>query len=175
MNISLDSIVNTIMSKGSDYLDLPSTKELKNINWESITDIFQGIGLAIIIILLSSIVLYLFKNIGLYVMAKNENEKTAFLTFVPYGFLYVLGKTVGKTKLFGIEIEYPEYLLPALLISMFLPFACVISNIIFIICLYGLLYRLYEKKSASFSTVLLILSIVFPPLIPFFIFALRNK
>lgn len=175
MNMNLNSFISNILDKGKDYLNLPSSQELKNIDWGSISKIFSTIGTAVIIILLSTIALYLFKSIGLYIMGKNENEKTSFLSFVPYGSLYVLGKLVGKTRLFGVEIEYPEYLLPVLILSMCLPFFMAISSILFILALYGLLYRLYEKKSGNFSTVLLILSILFPFFIPFFIFALRNK
>lgn len=175
MNINLNSLVSNILDKGNEYLNIPSSQEIGNIDWGGISKIFTTIGATVIIIVLSTLALYLFKSIGLYIMAKNENEKTAFLSFIPYGGMYVLGKIIGKTRLFGIQVEYPELLLPSFILAMCFPFSGILASILFLLTLYGLLYRLYEKKSGNFSTVLLILSILFPFFIPFFIFALRNK
>lgn len=175
MNLSLNTVIDGAMDKGKEMLEIPSMKEIQNLEWSGLVDILQGIGLAILGLSVICVVLYILKSIGLYKMAKNENDKTAFLAFVPYGCFYVLGKIVGKTKIFGIEIDNPEILLPLLGLGMYLPYVRLAASILFMLALYGLLYRLYEKKSTNFKTVLLILSILFPFLIPIFIFALRNK
>lgn len=175
MNINLNSIISTTLDKGKEYLNIPTSKEIGNIDWSSISKIFATIGSTIIVILLSSLILYLFKSIGLYIMAKNENEKTAFISFIPYGWTYLLGKLVGPTKIFGIQVDSPELLLPVLLVSMCFPFGGILSSVLFLLSFYALLYKLYEKKSGSFSNVLLIISILFPFFTPFFIFALKNK
>ena len=175
MNLSLNTVIDGAMDKGRELLEIPNMKEIQNLDWSGLLDIIQGIGLAILGVSIVCIVLYILKSVGLYKMAKSENDKTAFLAFVPYGCLYVLGKIIGKTKIFGIEIDKPEILLPLLGLGMYLPYMGIISSVLFILALYGLLYRLYEKKSANFSTVLLILSILFPFLIPIFIFGIRNK
>lgn len=175
MNLSLNTVIDGAMEKGKEMLDIPTMKEIQNLDWSGLLDILQGIGLAILGLSIVCIVLYILKSVGLYKMAKNENEKTAFLAFVPYGCFYVLGKIVGKTKIFGVEIDNPEVLLPLLGLGMYLPYMGIVASILFILALYGLLYRLYEKKSTNFSTVLLILSILFPFLIPIFLFGLRNK
>jgi hypothetical protein len=108
-------------------------------------------------------------------MARNRNDKYAFLAFIPYACLYTEGSIVGKTKLFGIEIEHTELVLPILLISTLFPFTCSISYFLLILSYYGILYRIYQQQVPNSAIVLIILSILFPILQPFFIFFIRNK
>lgn len=175
LNLSLNGIMSTLMTKGSEFLNLPTIKQLKNIDFSDIKGALTVIGTTLIIILFSCLVMYIFKAIGLYKIMKKEDMKYAWTAFIPYASLYALGKSVGKTKLYGIEIDYPEYVLPIILISNMFPFMCGLSTIIFVLAFFGLLYRLYQKKSPNFAVVLILLSILLPILIPFFIFAIRNK
>ena len=119
--------------------------------------------------------MYIFKAIGLYKIMKKDGMKHAWTAFIPYASFYALGKTVGKTKLYGIEIENPEFVLPIILIANMFPFMSGLTSIIFILAFFALIYRLYQKKTPNFAVVLTILSILLPILIPFFIFAIRNK
>ena len=52
----------------------------------------------LILIAFSALVLWLIRAIGLYKMAKKENDKYAFLAFVPYGGLFVMGRIIRKNK-----------------------------------------------------------------------------
>ena len=172
---ALKSIVGKAVSEGKDYLNLPSAETLKSIDWLSITSILAGLGAVLIFIILSAFTLWLLRAIGLYIMAKKKGDKFAYLAFIPYACLFVTGRIVGKTKLFGIEIDYPEYILPLLILSMFLPFTTTLASILFTLFYYGLLFRLYQEKWRGFATVATILSIFIPILQPFFIFCIRNK
>lgn len=175
VSLSLNNIVTKILTKIADVLNIPDTETLKNINWENIQEAITTIGITLIIALVFLIIMYIFKSIGLYKILKKDGCNLAWLSFVPYGCLYSIGKAVGKTKLYGIEIINPEFLLPALIISNMLPFMCGLSSILFILAFFGLIYRLYQSKTPNFAVVLTILSILLPILIPFFIFAIRKK
>lgn len=175
VSLSLNNIVTKILTKIADVLSIPDTETLKNINWENIQEAITTIGITLIIALVFLIIMYIFKSIGLYKILKKDGCNLAWLSFVPYGCLYSIGKAVGKTKLYGIEIINPEFLLPALIISNMLPFMCGLSSILFILAFFGLIYRLYQSKTPNFAVVLTILSILLPILIPFFIFAIRKK
>ena len=175
VSLSLNNIVTKILTKIADILNIPDTETLKNINWENIQEAITTIGITLIIALVFLIIMYIFKSIGLYKILKKDGCNFAWLSFVPYGCLYSIGKAVGKTKLYGIEINNPEFLLPALIISNMLPFMCGLSSILFILAFFGLIYRLYQSKTPNFAVVLTILSILLPILIPFFIFAIRKK
>ncbi|MBR5228056.1 MAG: hypothetical protein IKV94_05420 [Clostridia bacterium] len=171
----LQSITTSLIKEGSDLLNLPSMQQLKNIDWSDLKGALTIIGTTLIIILFSSIIMYIFKSIGLYKIMKKEGHNLAWISFIPYGCFYAIGKSVGKTKLYGIEIDHTEYVLPLILLSSILPFMGGLSSIIFILAFFGLLFRLYQKKSPNFAAVLTILSILVPFIIPFFIFAIRNK
>ncbi len=142
VSLSLNNIVTKILTKIADVLNIPDTETLKNINWENIQEAITTIGITLIIALVFLIIMYIFKSIGLYKILKKDGCNLAWLSFVPYGCLYSIGKAVGKTKLYGIEIINPEFLLPALIISNMLPFMCGLSSILFILAFFGLIYRL---------------------------------
>lgn len=152
-------------------LDKLNLTELSKIDISSIT---RNILYILIALLTSVIVLWLLKAIGLYTMAKRNGDKYAFLSFIPYGCLFVKGRIIKETKLFGIEISRPEFILPLLVLTMHLPFARTLSMLLLTIFYYGILYRLYQKQVPNFAIVLLILSIFIPFTQPFIIFFIRN-
>ncbi len=168
-NISLIEIINMLFKK---VLELLNITDITNINIAQITSNFISIMFISFIFIF---LIWLIKAIGLYTMAKNNSDKYAFLAFIPYGCLYTKGAIIGKTKLYGIEINNPELLLPALVISMFLPFTKCITSIIFLFFYFGILYRLYQKQVPNLAVALLIFSIIIPILQPFFIFFIRNS
>ena len=175
INMDLTSVMSSVLTKGAEFLNLPSMQQLKNIDWSDLRGALTIIGSTLIIILFSCLIMYIFKAIGLYTIMKKEGIRHAWTAFIPYASLYALGKTVGKTKLYGIEIDNPEFVLPIILIANMFPFMCALSSIIFLLAFFGLIYRLYQKKTPNFAVVLTILSILLPILIPFFIFAIRKK
>lgn len=173
--MSLKSTTDSILSKIGEMANFPTMEQLSTIDWSSIRSILSVLGTAILLILLSTFVLYILKGIGLYTINKRHGNKLAWLSFIPYGCFYTFGKAVGKTRLYGIEIENPEFLLPGIVLAGILPYTKGLCMILFVFAFYGLLYRLYQNKVPSFAIVLLILSILLPILPPIFIFAIRKK
>lgn len=145
---------------------------LTNIDFSKIT---KNIIYIIIAITTSTIILWLLKSIGLYKIAKKNNDKYAFLSFIPYGCLFIKGRIIGSTKLFGIDISKPEIVLPLLILTAHLSFARSISFLLLMLFYYGILYRLYQKQVPSFAIVLTVISIFIPITQPFIIFFIRNS
>lgn len=174
-NFDLNSIASKMLAKIANMLNLPSIATLKNIDWSDLKGALTTIGIALIVILFSCIVMYILKSIGLYKILKKEHVSLAWISFVPYGWLYAIGKALGKTEIYGIDISHAEYVLPLILLSNTLPFTCGIPTLLFILAFFGLLYRLYQKKTPSFAVALTLLSVLFVPLIPLFLFAIRDK
>ena len=171
----LNDIISTIVNKISELLNAPSAEEIQRIDWSSIAGILGTISLILIITIIFLITLYLIKSIGLYVMAKKQGKEFAWLAFVPFGCLFVYGLITGKTKIFGIEVERPEYLLPLLLVSSCMPYVGCIGTVLFVLAYFAMLYRVYQTRTPNFATVLLILSIVIPIISPIVLFTIRNK
>lgn len=171
----LNEIVSTVVDKISELLNTPTAQEIQKIDWSSITAILGTISIVLILTVIFLISLYLLKSIGLYTMSKKEGKDFAWLAFVPFGCLFTYGYITGKTKIFGIEIDHPEFLLPSLLISSCLPYVGCIGTILFIFAYFAMLYRVYQSRTPNFAVVLLILSIVVPIISPIVLFAIRNK
>lgn len=171
----LNELVSTIVSKSSELLNAPNSAEIQKIDWSSISAILGTISIILILAIIFLVALYLIKSIGLYVMAKKEGSDFAWLAFIPFGCLFTYGFITGKTKIYGIEIDHPEYLLPALLITSCMPFVGCIGTILFILAYFAMLYRVYQTRTPNFAVVLLILSIVIPLLSPIILFAIRNR
>ena len=171
----LNELISTIVSKVAELLKAPSAEQIQQIDWSSIAAILSTISIILILSVIFLVSLYLIKSIGLYTMAKKQGKEFAWLAFVPFGCLFTYGLITGRTKIYGIEIDHPEYLLPALLISSCLPFVGCIGTIIFILAYFAMLYRVYQTRTPNFAVVLLILSIVIPLLSPIVLFAIRNK
>lgn len=160
----------------NEYFNIILDKlDLSYLNKIDIASVTKNIFYIIITILTSVIVLWLLKAIGLYTMAKKKGDKYAFLSFIPYGCLFIKGRIIGNTKLFGIEISKPELILPLLILTMHLPFAKSFSMILLILFYYAILYKIYQKQVPNFSVVLLVLSIFIPITQPFILFIIRNS
>lgn len=171
---ALADLVKKAYNALQESLNLPSLESLKNIDWSDISSALATIGSILILIIFSAFALWIIRAIGLYKMAKDKDDKFAFLAFVPYGGTFVMGRIIGKTKLFGIEITYPELLLPILLGTMLVPGGAPLSSILFVFFYYGILYKLYKLKWKGFATVATVISLFVPVLQPIFIFFIRN-
>ena len=171
----INEFFDMLITKASELLNAPTSSEIMNIDWSNIASIIGTISIFLVLAIIFVITLYFLRSIGLYEMAKQKNIKYAWLAFIPFGCLYIYGAILKKTNIFGIEIDNAGFLLPALLISSWLPYVGCFSSILFIIAKIALLYRLYQEKVPNFATVLIILSIFIPVLIPIIIFAIRKK
>lgn len=171
----LNELFNMFMDKSKEILNVPNSNQIANIDWSSIASIIGTISIFLVISIIVILVLYFLRAIALYTMAKEKGRNFAWLAFIPFGCFFIYGIVLRKTKLFGIEIDHPELLLPALLLSSFIPYVATFASILFIICKFGLLYRIYESKTPNFATALLLLSILVPILPPIILFSIRNK
>jgi uncharacterized membrane protein len=164
-NFKFNDLIDFLLIKLKHFTNLESM-DLNNLKGIILTYLF--------IITVSLFILWLIKAIGLYTMAKNRHDKFAFIAFIPYFCMYTKGKILGKTKIFGIEIPQPEFLLPFILISMLFPYTRILSILLFIVCYYAILYKIYKMQVPNVAIVLIVLSIILPVLQPFFIFFIRN-
>ena len=171
----LNDLVSSIIAEIGKFLNAPSAEQMMKIDWSSITAILGTISIILILAVVAAITLYLIKSVGLYTMARREGKDFAWLAFVPFGCLFTYGFITGKTKIFGIEIDRPEFLLPALMFTSCLPYVGCIGTILFILAYFAMLYRVYQTRTPNFAVVLLILSILIPILSPIILFAIRNK
>lgn len=171
----LNDLLSTIMDKISELLNAPNSEQVMQIDWSSITAILGTISIILILAIVIAFSLYLIKSIGLYTMVKKEGKDFAWLAFVPFGCLFTYGLITGKTKIFGVEVDHPEFLLPALMLTSCLPFVGCIGTILFILTYFAMLYKVYQTRTPNFAVVLLILSIIIPILSPITLFAIRNK
>ncbi len=165
-NFNLQSLVETGLRKGLEFL---------NIYKVDIFALTSAIMLCLFAVSIVTIVLWLLKSVGLYTMAKKNRDEYAFLAFIPYACLYTKGKIIGKTKLFGIDIDHPEFLLPILFITMFLPSTKLICSILFVFFYFAILYKIYQKQIPNFAIAALLLTIFLPFLEPFFLFFIRKN
>lgn len=171
----LNDLVSSIITKIAEFLNAPSAEQMMQIDWSNITAILGTISIILILAIITGVTLYLIKSIGLYTMAKKEGKDFAWLAFVPFGCLFTYGFITGKTKIFGIEVDHPEFVLPALMLTSCLPYVGCIGSILFILAYFAFLYRVYQTRTPNFAVVLLILSIIIPILSPIILFAIRNK
>ena len=171
----LNELISSIMNKASEILNMPTTEQIQKIDWSNIATILGTISLLLILAIIFLITLYILKSIGLYVMAKKEGKDFAWLSFVPFGCLFSFGFITGKTKIFGIEVDHPEFLLPVLFASSYMPYVGPIASVFFIFVYFAMLYRVYQTRIPNFATVLLILSIIVPLVSPLILFVIRNS
>ncbi len=171
----LNDLVSSIIDKIAEFLNAPSSEQMMQIDWSSVAAIFGTISIILILAVIIAITLYLIKSVGLYTMVKREGKDFAWLAFVPFGCLFTYGLITGKTKIFGIEIDHPEFLLPALMLTSCLPYVGCLGTILFILTYFAMLYKVYQTRTPNFAVVLLILSIIIPILSPIILFAIRNK
>lgn len=172
---NLNSVSDFLNKKIAEFLKLPDGQTLENLDWSNIGNIISIISGIFITVSLTVFVLWLIRAIGLYIMSKNRGDKLAFFGFIPYACLYTMGKIVGRTKIFGIEISHPEYILPLIVISMQLPFAAPIGLFLFVLVYNTLLYRIYQEQCRNFAVILTVFSFFLPFIQPFIIFLIRNK
>ncbi|MBR6641315.1 MAG: hypothetical protein IKL08_03895 [Clostridia bacterium] len=173
--IKLNQMFNRFMNWLNDVLNVPSSEQIMNIDWSSLTSIIGTISLILIFTTLAILVLYFIRSIGLYTLARDNNRSFAWLAFIPFGCFFIYGIILKRTRIFGVDVDHPEYLLPALLLSSFLPYVGPFATFLFIICKLGLLYRLYEMKTPKYATLFLVLSIFIPLAEPFIIYGISKK
>lgn len=151
--------------------------------------IFIVICLCIIIFAcIFAVIAYIFKGISLYTLAKKRNLRYPWLAWIPMANQYLLGALINDQVSVGsLRIPYAAIILPLLsgittLLSSTMtqiPFVgwlfVFVAGILVSIYEYAAYYWLYRIYNAKNATLYLVLSIIFPVTIPFFLFSLRDK
>ena len=69
----------------------------------SINNSYIWVGFSIALAI--TLALYVLRSIGLFVLAKRQNVKHAFLAWIPLVWFYILCKLIGKSRLFNMPYE----------------------------------------------------------------------
>ena len=69
----------------------------------SINNSYIWVGFSIAVAI--TLALYVLRSIGLFVLAKRQNVKHAFLAWIPLVWFYILCKLIGKSRLFNMPYE----------------------------------------------------------------------
>lgn len=134
------------------------------------------------VIVLYTIISYIFESISIMCMSKNKGNKNSFIAWIPFYNKYVLGKIVDNKVIGGI-LGILTFLSNMLCIYFYihneLEIVLFVILIIFLIVSFILdlilAHRIY-KSSSKYADVLTIFSILSLGLLrPIFLFALRNK
>jgi hypothetical protein len=140
-------------------------------------DIFDGFGFFNGAFAIAAYILF---SIGLYRLARNQNNPNAWLAWIPLLQLYIIGKIVGEVSLGSQKITRLDIIMPVspLIVGVLysVPFfgamigslASMALVVFFLYVLYHL-YKMYAPESAVLYT---ILSIVVAPIM---IFIIRDK
>ena len=94
----ITNLVTKVYNTAQASLNLPTLESLQNIDWSDIKSAITIIGFSLMLILFSVLILWLIRAIGLYKMAKDKNDKLAFIAFVPYGGNFVMGRIIRKNQ-----------------------------------------------------------------------------
>lgn len=129
---------------------------------------------------------YAFNSYGLYEIAKKEDEKNAFISWIPYINKYILGRVAFKSNIQATLLVILNLLGLAFTIAML--FISTNVQAIYILSIISLListitsvyifvarYKVYKKYSKS-TIIMTILDVISCGILgPFFIFAIRNN
>ena len=138
-----------------------------------------GFALLGITFLILAALFYFLTSYGLYKLAKNRNISLAFLAFIPFFQLYIVGLLIDqKIKIGKASIPYAHLILPIapILISCLIGSGLyTISNIAFYILNAFAVYNLYQKYMRNNQVAMTLLSVLLPITYPFIIFSIRNN
>jgi hypothetical protein len=136
------------------------------------------ITLLIIISSIVGVVLYVLMSLGLYRLSTNAGIDYAWLSWVPIGNLYILGRLLDSVQFSSFEIPNLYIVLPvAFVVNLIFEGVAIIGPVLFIlmyilmiICEYNLFCRYRNDKAVLYT----VLGAIFFFLVPIFIFIIRN-
>lgn len=121
------------------------------------------------------IVMYILTALGLKAIADRKNIKNSWLAWIPIANLYLLGLIVKEKS----KIPYIEWILSGTMLFLIL-FGGLLGSLgtllnialyVVLIMTYFELFRMFTKNYILFT----ILGAIFPFLLPFFVFSIRNN
>ncbi|WP_312355809.1 hypothetical protein [Aminipila sp.] len=124
--------------------------------------------------------IYFLLTYGIYRMAKNECISNAWVSFIPYGVVYVMLKLVKDNfTVFGKKIANPQIKVPIFMLLTILLFVVPILNIImFIICIIlhvSINFHVYNKYRPDMAVMLTVSTILVGLVAPIMLFMMRNN
>lgn len=153
---------------------------------DSLGMLFLVGGFISLLFFLISIALYVLMAVGLYNLAKTENTGNEWFAFVPILQLYIIGKILKEVKISTYTVPSLELVLPLAPVALYVAAAILrivpilgslvvfILNIAFIVFYAIVIYNFYKRYKGEQATVMTILSVILPFMLPIFIFSLRN-
>ena len=134
-------------------------------------------GFAVVFFIIA-IICYVVGSYGLMKAAQNVGVENAWLAWIPFGNVFVLGKIVKDVSIGSLKItNLPMVLLIgsiAVLVLIFIPVFGTLLSIAFVVLTYFVYYKLYRLYNDKNAVLFLVLSLVLPFLLPFFLFSFRN-
>ncbi len=130
-------------------------------------------------LIVPAIILYVLSSIALYRLATNKGISSPFLAWIPYGRDYLLGEIIDeKVLFFSPVIPYAQWILligpVAISILSFAQPVGLICSVVFALYAYCAHYRLFKLYRPNSAMLYIVLSVIFPFLLPIFIFVIRN-
>jgi hypothetical protein len=130
-------------------------------------------------LLVAAVALFVIQALGLYGMAEKAAVTPRWVAFIPVVNAYIWGKIIKEIRVSNFVLSRPEIVLPLAPFIYALLYQVPFLGPLFLLCLLALygtgyyyLYLLYRPDSAAVYT---IISIVFPFVVPFFFYSLRNE
>ena len=150
----------------------------------------SGIFIVLLLILIAiMVIVYVFESLGLYTMAKRRGIPYYGLAWVPVANMWVFGKLADQYDNFkkGSNMHLTQillygdigltvlYIIAAIANSAVMMMILWMPAIALAVFEFIALYKIYHAASPSASVALLVCSILFTIVMPFALFALRNK
>lgn len=132
-----------------------------------------------LLLLAAAVALFVIQALGLYGMAEKAGVTPRWVAFIPVVNAYIWGKIIKEIRVSDYVLTCPEIVLPIAPFIYGLLYQIPLLGPLLLLCLLALyatgyyyLYLLYRPDSAAVYT---IISIVFPFVVPFFFYSIRNE
>lgn len=129
---------------------------------------------------LVGIVLYVLGALGLSRMAKKLGVENPWMAWLPIFNIYLIGKIAGdEVVVFGKEVKNLAVVLAVSSVVIgavsVIPLIGQIALIVYIIFYYTVLNKIYKIFNESSARMYTVLSVIFAPLLPVFLFIMSGK
>ena len=140
----------------------------------AIAAIFAGFFLVLSAV---GIVCYIFLAIGLYKICKDAGDQYAWMAWVPFLQIHCIGYVVGEYQFFKQTIPNLQWTIFFIYLTSIVSAIPVIGWLVGLavsVAFFFILHKFYYILNPQKATMYLVLSIILPFTMPFFIFAERN-
>lgn len=159
-------------------------------------------GVFALIMTLFSVACYVLSSLSMHTIAKRRGIHHPWLSWIPYGNMWILGSiadqyqyvTKGKVKnrrkvLLGVTLALAVLLIPIVVFTILLTMGVSLAVVLIVLSYVALIvlsivgsvfqyiayYDLFRSCRPESATLFLVLGIVFPATLPFFLLACRNQ